>query len=108
MYINGATVALMSAGFGLFVTVIGLIWKLFRWINHQKEQDEALAGLQQEMETEAQQTATVRHDCATEQRLIVYGLLACLKGLKEQGCNGPVSEAIVKLETHINNKAHSA
>ena len=27
-----------------------------------------------------------------EQCLITYGLLACLKGLKEQGCNGPVTE----------------
>ena len=41
-----------------------------------------------------------------EQTLIVYGLLACLKGLKEQGCNGPVTEAINKIEKHLNKKAH--
>ncbi|MBE6692662.1 MAG: branched-chain amino acid ABC transporter permease, partial [Ruminococcaceae bacterium] len=33
-------------------------------------------------------------------------LLACLKGLAAQGCNGPVSEAIDKIEKHINKKAH--
>lgn len=41
-----------------------------------------------------------------EQTLIVYGLLACLKGLSEQGCNGPVTEAIGALEKHLNQKAH--
>ena len=38
--------------------------------------------------------------------LLTYGLLACLKGLKEQGCNGPVTEAIEKIEKRINKQAH--
>ncbi len=41
-----------------------------------------------------------------EQCLLTYGILACLKGLKEQGCNGPVTEAIGKIEKHINKQAH--
>ena len=41
-----------------------------------------------------------------EQTVVVYGLLACLKGLAAQGCNGPVSEAIDRIEKHINKKAH--
>ena len=41
-----------------------------------------------------------------EQSLICYGVLACLKGLKEQGCNGPVSDALNKLEKHLNQAAH--
>jgi hypothetical protein len=42
-----------------------------------------------------------------ELQLLTYGVLACLKGLREQGCNGPVSEAITKFEKHLNDKAHS-
>lgn len=38
--------------------------------------------------------------------LLTYGILACLKGLKEQGCNGPVTEAIDKIEKHVNKQAH--
>ena len=34
------------------------------------------------------------------------GILACLKGLKEQGCDGPVTDAITKIEKHINQAAH--
>ena len=41
-----------------------------------------------------------------EQRLLMYGVLACLKGLQEKGCNGPVTEAIYTLEKYINKKAH--
>lgn len=46
------------------------------------------------------------HDMQAEQAILTYGVLACLKGLKEQGCNGPVTEAINKIEKHINEKAH--
>ncbi len=41
-----------------------------------------------------------------EQSILTKGVLACLKGLKEQGCNGPVTEAINDIEDHINKQAH--
>ena len=41
-----------------------------------------------------------------EQTVLVHGVLACLKGLSEQGCNGPVTEAINQIEKHINKQAH--
>ena len=42
----------------------------------------------------------------TEQRHIAKGTLAALKGLQEQGCNGPVTSALTELEEHIFNQAH--
>lgn len=33
-------------------------------------------------------------------------VLACLKGLKEQGCDGPVTSAINQIEKYINKQAH--
>lgn len=41
-----------------------------------------------------------------ENALITFGVLAALKGLKEQGCNGAVTDAIDKIEKHINIEAH--
>lgn len=41
-----------------------------------------------------------------EQQILTLGVLACLKGLKEQGCNGPVSDAVKRLEDFINRRAH--
>ena len=43
-----------------------------------------------------------------EQAILTVGVLACLKGLKEQGCDGPVTDAINKIEQYLNEKAHRA
>lgn len=41
-----------------------------------------------------------------EQKVQCYCILSCLKGLAEQGCNGPVSEGIDLMEKHLNKTAH--
>lgn len=41
-----------------------------------------------------------------EQTLLVEGVLACLQGLQERGCNGPVTLAIEKYTNYLNAKAH--
>ena len=119
--------------------VVALIWKGFKWIHHQKEQDEAIVKLEKKIEDQDEAhkkeitdlktsfetslaslrehhdkdiaTINTNHEATVqtiqeEQALMTYGLLACLKGLNEQGCDGPVEEAIDKLETHINKRAH--
>lgn len=42
----------------------------------------------------------------TELTIICFAQLACLKGLKEKGCNGPVTDALNRLEKHLNKAAH--
>ena len=41
-----------------------------------------------------------------EDTLVIYALRACLDGLKQQGCNGKVTEAFNMLDNHINKAAH--
>ena len=88
--------------FAVLSAIVGLVAffaKGVRWVDKQKQQDSDIKALR----------ATHNEDMGSmkqEQTLIVYGLLACLKGLKEQGCNGPVTEAISKIEKHLNQKAH--
>ena len=41
-----------------------------------------------------------------EDTLVIYALRACLDGLKQQGCNGKVTEAFDMLDNHINKAAH--
>lgn len=36
-----------------------------------------------------------------EQTIILKGVLACLKGLSEQGCDGPVHEAEKEIEQYL-------
>lgn len=45
-------------------------------------------------------------DMAAENTLQCYCLLACLRGLEEQGCDGPVHDGINRLEKYLNQKAH--
>ena len=81
------------------VTICTLLAKLVRWVDRQKAQDNELKALAKHHE----------EDMANEREeltLLNRGILACLKGLKEQGCNGPVSETIQLIEDHLNKKAH--
>lgn len=85
------------------IAAIGAITAVFakgvRWVDRQRQQDSEIQALK------ATHVADM-NDIKREQTLMVYGLLACLKGLREQGCNGPVTEAINKIEKHLNQKAH--
>jgi hypothetical protein len=77
-----------AAVVGAVVALVTYFTKVVRWVDKQAKQDEEIKKIKE------------------EQALLVEGILACLKGLKEQGCNGPVTEAINKYETYLNKKAH--
>ncbi len=106
----------------------GLLYALYRWIFKQDKQTEDIEAndkhideVEQECEKHIEEvereclgkidalkseTKESLNSIQKEQALIVYGLLSALKGLQEKGCNGPVTEAIDKLERHINIEAH--
>ena len=73
---------------GAATIVFGAIFTVYRWVLKQNRQDKDIRDLKK------------------EQTVICYGVLAALKGLSEQGCNGPVTLAIDKLEKHLNVQAH--
>ena len=74
------------------ITALGVILGLFitihKWVLKQNKQDDDIASIKK------------------EQSILTKGVLACLKGLKEQGCDGPVTEAILSIENHLNKEAH--
>ena len=89
------TFAVLGAGVGIIVYFA----KAVRWFDRQEKQDKALHVLKN------------RHDddmkaVQKELSIITRGQLACLKGLREKGCNGPVTEAIGMLEEYLNQTAH--
>ena len=69
-------------------TIIGCFTTIHKWILRQNKQDEDIKSIKE------------------EQKVLTTGVLACLKGLKEQGCDGPVTEAIYQIEDHLNKEAH--
>ena len=88
-----------SAFVGAVIALVTFFSKVVRWVDKQNEQDEEIQKLKKHHEDDI---ASIKE----EQTLLVYGVLACLKGLSEQGCNGPVTEAIGKYEKYLNQKAH--
>ena len=93
------TVISIAAVIAAAAAIGAVVAKVVHWFDRQREQDEEIKELKAKQEED-------RKAVDEELCLITYGLLACLKGLHEQGCNGPVTEAITKLEKHINQKAH--
>ena len=76
--------------FAELLTALGVIGGVILWcvkfVQRNKRQHEELKAIRK------------------EQTLICYGLLACLQGLKD--CNGPVTEAMNRIEEHLNQAAH--
>ena len=68
--------------------VFGADFGIYRWFLKQEKQDKDIKSIKE------------------EQSVLVHGVLACLQGLREQGCNGPVTAAIEQIENHINKQAH--
>lgn len=99
VHITWQTVITASAFIGAVAALIGFFTKGVRWFDRQKKQDADIIALREKHNSDM-------HESREERQLLVYGILACLKGLKEQGCNGPVTEAIDKIEKHLNKKAH--
>ena len=81
------------------VLLVSRFAKGVRWFDKQEKQSTDIAELRD------QHNADI-HDLKGEQQLLTYGVLACLKGLRELGCNGPVTEAVNKIEKYLNQKAH--
>lgn len=75
---------------------IGAVSMVFKYYNrgydlfkHQQEQDKEIKSIK------------------AEQQIIMHGVLACLKGLAEQGADGPVHDAITEIENYLNTQAHA-
>lgn len=79
------TVASVITALGV---ILGLFITIHKWVLKQNKQDDDISSIKE------------------EQSILTKGVLACLKGLKEQGCDGPVTTAITEIEDHMNKQAH--
>ena len=86
--ITPQTIIAVAAFVGAVAALAKTYNRGYDFVKRQKEQDEVIGEIKE------------------EQALLTEGILACLKGLSEQGCDGPVTEAINKIEAHLNKKAH--
>ena len=89
MVFTWQTVISLSAVLTAIIAIARTYNKGYDWVKQQEAQEREIKGIKE------------------EQQLLTYGVLACLKGLQEQGCDGSVTDAIDKIEKHLNEKAHT-
>lgn len=99
---------------GAVVTAALLLVKHFangvRWFDKQEKQTTDYEDLKAKHEAdveklESEMAAEIRKN-NVELQILTRGILACLKGLQEKGCNGPVTETVREIEEYLNTKAH--
>lgn len=101
---------LIAGGAGALSALALFVRKLFIPFDKLKTLETENMALKKKIE-EKEQSILDRHDrdiraIQREQKIVTYGVLACLKGLKEKGCNGAVTKAIDDLEKYLNEAAH--
>ena len=99
MYIDSAVIITIASVLGALTAIGAVVYKIIKWFQAQQKQTADIEDLKEQEKEDIK-------EMEDELCLLTYAVLACLKGLKEQGCNGPVTEAIGKIEKHINQKAH--
>lgn len=97
--VSAEDIIALVALLGAIGTIFGVIFAIYRWYLHQKEQDNIIEKIREEQAEEIM-------ELKREQQLLTYGILACLDGLKQLNCNGSVTEAQGKISKHINAQAH--
>lgn len=88
MYAAVSTIITLGSLLTAIVAIFTIIFKIHKWFLKQEQQDVEIKHLKD------------------EQRVICTGVLACLDGLGQLGCNHSVPKAKEKLEEHINKVAH--
>lgn len=90
MYIDAETINDLARLLGSLALIGAAVLAIYKFIERDRAQSKTIRAIQ------------------TEQTLLCYGIKACLQGLAEQGCDGPVHDALDKLEKHLNKQAHGA
>ena len=88
MYISMENIHELAELLGSLAVIGGSLVALYKFFERDRKQGTSIRNIQE------------------EQTLLCYGIKACLQGLAEQGCDGPVHDALDKLEKHLNQKAH--
>ena len=88
MYIDADMIIKAASLVGALGALCGVMIALYRQFESNRKQSEVIKEIQD------------------EQILICYGLRGALKGLIEQGCDGPCKDALQLLDKHLNKSAH--
>ena len=90
MYVDAETIITAASLVGALAALAGVLIAVYRFSQRPKELQARIEHMEKVHEEDIRRI--------NEEQ--------CLNGLKEKGCNGPVTEAINKIEKHLNKQAH--
>lgn len=88
MYISTGTIITAGSVLAAILAIGGVLIAVYKWVERQNKQDVDIKRMKD------------------EQCLLTYGILACLDGLQQLGCNHTVPITREKIEKHLNKAAH--
>ena len=96
-----ATISSLSIIIGFIATIYNFVKK--KTIDRIDKNEKEI----QEIKIEVGVLKSEIQDDKEERLIILQGLLACLKCLQEQGCDGAVTNSISQIENYLMKKSHS-
>lgn len=110
MVITTQTIITTAALLTALISIFTIVFKIHNWYLKQEQQDKMIEHLQEQQDKKIEHLKDAHnedvYEIKAEQRIICEGLLACLDGLQQLGCNHSVPEAKKTLEKHLNKIAH--
>lgn len=104
--INFNMVDLVSIAGGLGV-IVGSVVAIVKWYKtHFSDRFENIEERLENIETMEKNYRIELKDSKAERLILLEAVLACLKGLQEQGIDGPVTKGIEKVEKYMMEKTH--
>lgn len=94
--LNDKTIGQLSTYIKFILFIGGILFVIFKWYTRQNNQDDDIKKLNKDID-----------DIHKEQSIICKGILACLDGLEQQGCNHTVPATKKEIESYLNEKAHN-
>ena len=95
---------------GALSTIFAVLYKILKWFEKQQKQDDKIKELEAKHKKDIEQLEAKHEEdmggVRNELRVICTGVLACLDGLEQKGCNHTVPKAKELLEEHLNKIAH--
>lgn len=105
---DNLTIGQIVTAIGFLSIIIGFVAMIYNFIKKNTiDRIEKNEKDIQKIKIEVGVLKSEMQDDKEERIIMLQGLLACLKGLQEQGCDGAVTNSISEIENYLMKKSHS-
>ena len=104
---GNVTLQQIATGLGIIATILTPLIAVYKI--YKKNVEDRFQKIENTIKNQQTEIETLKKESIinkSENLLLIKSVQACLKGLKEQGCNGPVTEAINNIDEYLLKASH--